>query len=295
MMLSRPLLFVLLALCLMTPVAWADAPLAGPRGLGPPAPDKVQRVVTLAPSLTETVMALGARGTLVGVSSFDTAPEVANLPRVGGFVNPSVESVLRLKPDLVLVTPGPGNQRPVEKLAELGTPVLLLPLNTVADTEAALRAVGKALGKSKEADGLVERIEATRARIRAAAKALPAPRVLLAYGFEPLVVAGPGSFADELLHDAGAINVAADSGSAYPVFSSEHAVRSKPEVVVDAADVDTGKDKVMELPVLSQARWVELPSLALLQPGPSLGKGLEELFGLLHPPAKPVPAGAKQP
>jgi iron complex transport system substrate-binding protein len=232
------------------------------------------------------VRALEAGGTLVGVSRFDEDPAVAKLPRVGGFVDPSVEVVVGLRPDLVLVQPGPGNQRPVEKMAELGVPVLLLPLHTVADTLAALREVGKALGREKEAHALVSRIEATRARVRERAKALPAPRVLFVYGFEPLVVAGPGSFADELLRDAGAINVASDARSAYAVFSVERAVLSKPDLVVDAADVDVGKDRVRELPHLSAARWVEVPSLALLQPGPSLGRGLEELFGLLHPGAK---------
>jgi iron complex transport system substrate-binding protein len=275
-------LFLLAALTLSS-VAGAAAPQPGPRWLGPKKPEKVQRVVTLAPSLTEMVIALGAGGTLVGVSRFDTDKSVVGLPRVGGFVDPSVEAVIALKPDVVLVQPGPGNQRPVERMAELGVPVLLLPLHSVTDTLAALRAAGQALGHAKEADALVSRIEATRARIREAAKKRPTPRVLLAYGFEPLVVAGPGSFADELLRDAGAINVAADAGSAYPVYSVERAVRARPDVVVDAADVDVGKEKIQALPGLSAARWVEVPSFALLQPGPSLGKGLEELFGLLHP------------
>ncbi|HYO58545.1 helical backbone metal receptor [Archangium sp.] len=280
--------FVLLAaLCLVTAARAIPSKGGGPRSLGPKPPEKVKRVVTLAPSLTETVMALGAGSTLVGVSRFDEAKEVAGLPRVGGFIDPSVEAVVALEPDLVLVQPGPGNQRPVEKMAEVGLPVLLLPLHTVADTLAAVRAVGKALGKEKEADALVQRIESTRARIREAAKALKPPRVLFIYGFEPLVVAGPGSFADELLRDAGAINVAADAGSAYPVYSVERAVRARPDVVVDAADVDVGKDKLAALPGLSQARWVQMPSMALLQPGPSLGRGLEELFWLLFPSAKP--------
>lgn len=257
----------------------------GPQYLGPRR-ETVKRVVTLAPSLTELVRALGAGGTLVGVSRFDTDASVAKLPRVGGFVDPSIEAVVTLKPDLVLVQPGPGNQRPVEKMAELGVPVLLLPLHTVADTLAALREVGRALGREKEAAALVSGIEATRARIREKAKTLPAPRVLFVYGFEPLVVAGPGSFADELLRDAGALNVAADARSAYPLYSVELAVRARPDMVVDAADVDVGKEKIHALPYLSSARWVEVPSLALLQPGPSLGRGLEELFGLLHPGAK---------
>ncbi|HYO71971.1 MAG TPA: helical backbone metal receptor [Archangium sp.] len=284
---TRLVPFVLLAtLCLVT-AAHAAPPQGGPRFLGPKPPEKVKRVVTLVPSLTETVIALGAGSTLVGVSSFDEAKEVAGLPRVGGFVNPSIERVVGLEPDLVLVQPGPGNQRAVETMTRVGVPVLLLPLHTVADTLEALRAVGKVLGKQKEAEALVQGIESTRARIRERAKRAQAPRVLFVYGFEPLVVAGPGSFADELLRDAGAINVASGAGSAYAVYSLEHAVGSRPEVVVDAADVDVGKDKVASLPSLSEARWVEVPSMALLQPGPSLGRGLEELFALLHPAAKP--------
>ncbi len=274
-------------LCLASgPAVAASAPMhSGPRTLGPPAPARVRRVVTLAPSLTEMVLSLDAGSTLVGVSRFDEAKAVEKLPRVGGFVDPSVEAVVALKPDLVLVQPGPGNQRPVEKMAELGVPVLLLPLHSVTDVLEGMRAVGRALGRQKESEAVVSRIEATRTRIREAATKLPAPRVLFAYGFEPLVVAGPGSFANELLKDAGGINVAADGGSAYPVYSVERAVRSRPDVVVDAADVDVGKDKLRSLPGLAGAHWVELPSLALLQPGPSLGRGLEELFRLLHPEA----------
>jgi iron complex transport system substrate-binding protein len=281
-----PVLALLLAVLGGSSAAGAAEVSHGPSYLGPKREGRARRVVTLAPSLTAMVRALEARSTLVGVSRFDDDPSVAKLPRVGGFVDPSVEAVVALKPDLVLVQPGPGNRRPVEKMAELGVPVLLLPLHTVTDTLAALREVGKALGRDKEAEVLVSRIEETRARIREKAKKLTAPRVLFVYGFEPLVVAGPGSFADELLRDAGAINVASDGGSAYPVYSVERAVRAKPDIIVDAADVDVGKEKISSLPYLSSARWVEVPSMALLQPGPSLGRGLEELFGLLHPGVK---------
>src|SRR5215831_8797866 len=100
--------------------------LDAPVYLGPKPPANVRRVVTLAPSLSETLIALGAADRLVGVSRFDDFPEVSKLPRVGGFLDPSVEAVLALKPDLVLVQPSPGNRQPVEKMAELGVPVLAL-------------------------------------------------------------------------------------------------------------------------------------------------------------------------
>lgn len=280
---SPPMRLLLLLLLTASPLALASRP-EGPQVLGPRSEAPVRRVVTLAPSLTEMVLALGAGERLVGVSRFDERPEVAKLPRVGGFTDPSVEAVVALRPDLVLVFPGPGNQRPVRKLAELGVRVLVLPLHSVKDTLAAMRAVGQALGKAREAEALVSRIEATRAKVRAAAaKAKRPPRVLLVYGFEPLVVAGPGSFADELLRDAGGVNIAADAGTPYPVYSAERAVVARPDVVIDAADVDVGKEKYRQLPGLREARWVQVPTLALLQPGPSLGRGLEELYSLLYP------------
>ncbi|HEY8211051.1 MAG TPA: helical backbone metal receptor [Myxococcaceae bacterium] len=269
------------------PTTASDAP----RWIGPKPKAQVRRVVTLAPSLTETVLALGAGDRLVGVSRFDERPEVKALPRVGGFVDPSVEAVIALKPDLLLVQPAPGNQQPVEKMAELGVPVLLLPLHSVEQVLVAIRESGKALGRDGEAKALADRIERARSAVRQRAGALPHPRVLFVYGWEPLVVTGPGSFADELLRDAGAVNAADRATTPYPVYSVESALRAHVDVVVNAAGVhEGGGGKLRELPGLKEARWVELPSLDLLHPGPRLAEGLEELFRLLHP--APAPASA---
>ncbi|HYV47300.1 MAG TPA: helical backbone metal receptor [Myxococcaceae bacterium] len=267
-----------------------------PQWLGPKPKGPVKRVVTLAPSLTDTVLALGAGDRLVGVSRFDERPEVKSLPRVGGFVDPSVEAVLALKPDLVLVQPGPGNQQPVEKMAELGAPVLLLPLHSVAQVLVAIREAGRALGREAEGKALAERIEQARAGVHERAKALPHPRVLFVYGWEPLVVAGPGSFADELLRDAGGVNAADQATSPYPVYSVESALRARADVVVNAAGVhEGGGEKLRGMPGLKEARWVELSSLDLLHPGPRLAEGLEELFRLLHPAPSAAPPGSSPP
>jgi len=276
-----------IAALLSVAVVGAAADPGPPRMLGPAPRGEVRRVVTLAPSLTEVVLALGAADRLVGVSRFDERPEVSRLPRVGGFVDPSVEAVMALHPDLVLAQPGPGNRRAVETMAALGAPVLLLPLGTVADVLAAERAAGQALGRAKQGEALARELEATRARIRERARLRSPVRVLLVYGFEPLVVAGPGGFADELLADAGAVNVAADAASPYPVYSVERALRSRPDVILDAADAPAGRDRLRALPGLHEARWAEVPGQALLHPGPALGRGLEQLFRLLHPEAAP--------
>jgi len=263
----------------------AAAPSGPPpvQSLGPVPPAPVRRVVTLAPSLTDTVLALGAGELLVGVSRFDERPEVRALPRVGGFVDPSVEAVAALHPDLLLVQPGPGNRHPVEVLAGLGVPVLALRLGSVDDVLAALRAVGAALGKGARGEELALALERTRREVRARAAELGKVRVLFVYGFEPLVVAGPGSFADELLRDAGGVNVAGGAERSYPVWSVERALQARPELVLDSAMLPAGRETLKALPGLRTARWVELSGPALLHPGPALGEGLEELFRALHP------------
>ena len=268
-------------------VAIAGAEPAPVQVLGPPAPAVVRRVVTLAPSLTDTVLALGGKDALVGVTRFDERREVQGLPRVGGFVDPSVEAVAALKPDLVLVQPSPGNRDPVQAMAGLGISILALRLSSVDDVVAGLRATALALGRAQQGEVLVQALQARRATLRERARGLPSVRVLFAYGFQPLVVAGPGSFADELLKDVGGTNVAADAGRAYPVWSVERALGARPEVVVDASDGASGRDTLQALPGLREARWVQLPSPALLHPGPALGEGLLELFVALHPEAPP--------
>jgi iron complex transport system substrate-binding protein len=266
-------LAALLALC-----AAADG--SGALRLGPKVPAKVERVVTLAPSLTDTVLRLGAGARLVGVSRFDEAPEVAKLPRVGGFIDPSVESVVALKPQLLVVQKAPGNRQAVEKIAELGVPVLALPLTKVEDVLDAITQIAAALGVDGHA--LTGHIEEARARVREAGKSRKArAKVLLVYGFKPLVVAGPDSFAGQLLDDIGAVNIAEKAPSAYPVFSAERAVALQPDVVIDCSDVADGRADLKTL--MTKSRWVELKSRALLQPGPSLAEGLQELERAVYP------------
>src|SRR6266436_1958279 len=114
--------------------------------LGPPAPAQVRRVVTLAPSLSEIVLALGAGDRLVGVTRFDDDPRAANLPRVGGYNDPEPETVLGLHPDLVLAQTAPENRGPVETLARLGIPVEAFSLGDLAKIEDAMEQIGALLG-----------------------------------------------------------------------------------------------------------------------------------------------------
>ncbi|HEY0840310.1 MAG TPA: helical backbone metal receptor, partial [Vulgatibacter sp.] len=118
-----------IGLCLLGLPSLAGA--QAPYRLGPEPAAKPARVVTLAPSLSEIVLELGAGDTLAGVSRYDDDPAVAALPRVGGYLDPSPEAILALRPDLLLVEPSPGNRAVVERLAGLGVSVLVLPLKGI--------------------------------------------------------------------------------------------------------------------------------------------------------------------
>ena len=113
--------------------------------LGPPVPAQVRRVVTLAPSLSEIVLTLGAGDRLVGVTRFDDDPRLGKVPRVGGYNDPEPETVLGLHPDLVIAQPAPENRGPVETLARLGIPVEAFTLGDLKEVEDAMEQIGTLL------------------------------------------------------------------------------------------------------------------------------------------------------
>jgi len=241
------------------------------------------RVITLAPSITEIVIDLGLGEKLVGVSRHDDAPEVEGLPRVGGFIDPSPEAIVGLKPDLLLVQPSPGNRGIVERLAELGIPALILPLNTIDEILASMRAVSEALGAKDTGAALAKKLELGLARLEAEAAALPRRRALIVYSWKPLVVAGPDSFGDSLLRIAGGTNLAADASGPYPTLSAEAALAADPEVVIDASGGHGWKEGAL-------GGWgpkiMKMKTTALFRPGPRIEEGAREIFEHLHPQTK---------
>lgn len=257
---------------------WADAALAEAYRLGPESPPSPRRVVTLGPSLTELVVELGAGARLVGVSRFDDAEAVRAVRRVGGLVDPSPEAILRLRPDLLLVTPGVGDRATIERLAALGVPVLVVPLESLQDILAAIDHVAQALGVVERGAKLRAAIEARIAAVRARAAGRPPVRALVVFGWQPLVVAGPGSYADDLLRIVGGENAAAELRGPFPSVPAERALGLAAERIVDAT---FGYEARLEIPGW-EGRLVSARSQALARPGPRVVEALEDLLRLLH-------------
>jgi iron complex transport system substrate-binding protein len=259
-------------------------PSGGIEWLGGPPKGVPRRLVSLAPSATDVVVALGCADRLVGVTRYDTAPEVARAARVGGFLDPSAEAILALRPDAILWIADTGATPAVRRLAELGIPVLALPVFDVADVLAATRAIGAALGAAEAGERLAKELEAAIARARVRTAGLPQRRVLFLVGRAPLVAAGPGSYPDELLGILGARNVVAGR-RAWPVVPLETAAALDPEVVVDAAVREHGGPggSLLAIPAVRRGAVVRMSDDAALRPGPRLVQALEELLPAIHP------------
>jgi iron complex transport system substrate-binding protein len=256
-----------------------------------PPPGGVRRVVSLVPSVTETVFALERGDRLVGISTFcDYPPEaVRGIPRAGSYLTPSVESIVALRPDVVLGVPTPGNQAAVEQLRGLGVRVVIVGEHTLADTWQAIRTIGRWVGNEGGADALVARIQAQVAAVRERASRERPRKVLFVVGHDPLVVAGRGLFIDELIGIAGGINVGAASGGTWPRLSLETVVAAAPDVIIDGAmgseagaNLEAYWRPYASVPAVREGRLRAQSSEALLRPGPRVGVAAEELYALIH-------------
>jgi iron complex transport system substrate-binding protein len=294
-------IFFLLApvFCLIRP-AWAQP--QGPLYLGETRPAGVpDRVVSLAPNLTEILFALGAGSRVVGVTTYDDyPPQVNDLARVGGFIDPSLEGILALKPDLVVCVPNPGGRDRLDALARMGIPVLVLPSYNLEDIFVVIEKLGNVFERQETArtlvSGMKDRIETVSLRV----KKLSRPRVLLVYGHKPVIAAGKGSFADRLLNIAGGENVLTDSAVRYPTVPIESVIRLGPDVIIDASASGTGSEMSSEEVQAVWARWKVVPavrnkrififdSALWFRPGPRIVEGLEKLAQILHPTVSATP------
>ncbi len=260
------------------------------RGEGaPPSAIEARRVVSLAPSVTESLFAIGAGDRVVGRSRYcDWPPEASRLPTVGG-LEPDFEAILQLQPDLVVGTPSGESSRLAEQLSTRGIATWFPVSESLASIDELLRGLGDRTGHSREARRLVAELDAREQTIQRAVAAEPAPRVLMVVGTGPVVAAGPRSFADELLRRAGAVNVV-DAGPPWPALGFEHIVELDPDVIIDSSGGADGVAHVTReaagwsgLRAVRDGRVFVLDDERVVRPGPRIAEGLALLARSLHP------------
>jgi iron complex transport system substrate-binding protein len=254
----------------------------------------VQRIISLAPSVTETVFALGLGDRLVGVSVYcDYPPEAQRIDRVGTFLTPNVEAIVAKRPDVIIAVPSPGNQGSVQALRRLGLKVVLVDPNTVAEIKESLLTIGRELGHEDAAQALVARIDAHIAAVQARLDNAPARKVLMVVGQTPLVAVGAGTFQDELIRMAHGDNLAARAGGSWPRLSIEFAIAAAPEVIIDTSMGN--EERAGAAPAM--AFWKSFPTIPavhdghvygykayqVLRPGPRIAEAFEAFARFIHP------------
>jgi iron complex transport system substrate-binding protein len=251
-----------------------------------------RRIVSLAPSVTETLFALGAGDEVVGVSQYcDYPPSVRQLPRVGSFITPNIEAIAALRPTLVVGLATASALREIQALRAMGIATLMVDDSSVAAIEQSIVQVGERIGRGGRAHELVralrEQIDAVQRRLRDQ----PRWSVLMVVGHQPMVAVGRGTFLDELLTLADAANIAAVSDQTWPRLSVEYIIASRPEVILDGqmgtdpSTPDSFWSKYPTIPAVQNHRVLGYPDDPTLHPGPRIGITLDQLARLIHPAA----------
>ncbi|MBX3229751.1 MAG: ABC transporter substrate-binding protein [Labilithrix sp.] len=250
-----------------------------------------ERIVSLSPSTTEAVFAIGAGSLLVGRSRYcNHPPEVAKLPQVGGYVDPSLEAILGLRPDLVVGARGPAGNAITQQLEARGVVTYFPETEKLAAIDDMLLGLGEKTARMDGARAAVAKLHARIDETVTAVAKLPRPKVLLVFGLAPLSVAGPGSFADEMIAKAGGTNVIKEGG-AYPTIGAERVLVLDPDVVVNAAMMEENAAERLNAnaPGWSAVRAVKegrvrtIADESVLRPGPRIGDGLALLARAIHP------------
>ena len=261
-------------------------------------PEEARRVVSLAPSLTECVYAVGAGDRLVGVSSFCTYPEEAtSLPRIGGYTDTNYERIYTLQPDLVVLLPEHADAR--ARLQALDIPYLQVDTFTIHDILATLRTFGEAFGTEEMAQRVADDLEERISAIRTATQDAPKRAVLVSIGrgndnLAQVYAAGRGTLYDEMLEIAGASNVYGGSLEYAPI-SRESIMRLNPETIIDLLpDLEKRGGKTAQQ---ATHDWDFLPGVAAVKngqvhvftdeyvciPGPRFILTLEQIAHAIHP------------
>jgi iron complex transport system substrate-binding protein len=254
------------------------------------------RIVSLVPSVTEIVFSLGAQDRLVGRTDFCDYPQaVRTKPSVGGMVNPNLETLVALKPDLVIGTDEGNREETFRQLERLRIPTYLVHANRIAETVDLIARVGELTGHQADAPRLtgemLRRVEA----VRRAVAPFPRPRVLYVLWPDPLIVPGRASMLTELIEIAGGVSITAGDGDAYPRLSLEAAVTRAPEVII-LADHSTGAStagraapekwqRLVSVPAIRAGRLHSADLSILHRYGPRVPEGLETLARMIHPEA----------
>jgi len=259
-----------------------------------------QRIITLSPSLTETVFALGLGDHVVAVTDYCDYPAQAQaLPSVGSYTNTSIEAITRLQPDLVIMLNG--QQQRQQQLEQLGIKTLVLDNSTIADIKETIQRIADLTGRQNEADKLLTSIQAQIDYVHNKVRGLVPVRTLVGIAhyvnsdqLDTVYIAGQHDFYNELLELAGGVNVYTDTTIKVPSVSAEGIIRMNPDAIIDIFPEQKDhqsdmKQVIKQWQSLRNVNAVKQQRIYIIEhdyasiPGPRIFKLLPEMAQLLHP------------
>ncbi|HKO42034.1 MAG TPA: cobalamin-binding protein [Pyrinomonadaceae bacterium] len=256
-------------------------------------PAKIERFVSLAPNLTEIAFAVGAGDRLIGNTTFCNYPERAkSIAKVGDTLQPSIERVLALKPQLVLVSTASQLQAFTTQLEEHGIALYINDPQSLEDVFLSITNLGDVLNQPAAASDLLKQLRARTEAVERAVAGRPRVRVFFQLSGQPLYTAGNTSFVTNLIERAGGQSVTAEVNEAWPRLSDEAALASRPEVVIMLSGESMGAAANLKVtralqnsPAVRTGRLYVIDGDLLTRPGPRLVDGLEQIARSLHPEA----------
>ncbi|HOO89856.1 MAG TPA: cobalamin-binding protein [Syntrophales bacterium] len=248
------------------------------------------RIVSLAPGVTETLFALGLDKEIAGVTTFCDYPRAAASKRkIGGLINPSIEEIVSLDPDLVIGTADGNRKETVNRLEKIGLPVYVVNPGGLDEILAMISDMGEVTGRTQEAARLLDSLRKRIDRVASLTKDSPRPGVFFQIGEGAMITAGKDTVIDRLIRAAGGQNIAGDSTIRYPRFGIETLILKNPDIIIEASARDDASS--------IKKRWEKWENIAAVhegnihvidpdlvsRPAPRIVDGLETMAGIIHP------------
>lgn len=255
-------------------------------------PLHVDRLVSLAPNLTEIVYAVGAGDHLVGDTTYcDYPPEAKAVEKVGDTLHPSLERIIALKPQVVLISTASQLEVFTRQLENQNIVVFVTDPHDLEGVFRSINQIGEIAGQTEQAKLLVDKLRQRTAAVEVRVKGVPSVRVFYQLSAEPLYTAGHDAFVTDLIRRAGGASVTADVPGAWPKYSAESAMAAQPEVIILPTGGSMGEansnvaEALRRSPAAIAGKVFKINDDHLVRPGPRAVDGLEEMAKALHPDA----------
>lgn len=254
--------------------------------------EEPQEIASMAPSVTETLFAVGADERVVGVTTSDNYPEeVTEIEKVGDYSEINVEKVLELETDLLFVSFDTTAERADELEEQTNAEVVVVDPGTLEEVLSSIELVAEAAGEPENGRELADELRAELDEIEEAVAGEPEPTVFYEVYGDPLQTVGPGSFIDDAINVAGARNIAADTNEAYPTYSAETVIERDPDHYLVGSFSGTNVEAVAERPGFSELSAVTEGNVSTIdddlisRPGPRIVEGVRQIAESVHPEA----------